>query len=524
MSSNEILKFCSEKGFLLDSDLLELFSKNLDVETTKIVLEKIQTYTKKKILTKSFFINNQEEISKSFSNMPEENKQGIEKLKIKLGLSIEISRESFSEKENFNLKNNPLSGLNKHKIKILSDDIPKSKKLEVKDFITYFKNRFLNFRGILQEYSSLKNLISINNINKNRQNFSIIGLVSDKKITKNNNIILELEDLSGKINVLISKDKEDIFNKADDVALDSVIGVKCSGNREIVFANDIIFPDSFIPQRKKSPLEEYALFIGDLHIGSTRFMEENFLKFIDYVNGNVSNGSEINKIKYIVIAGDLIAGVGVYPNQENELVLLDLESQFEKAAELLGKIRKDISIIISPGNHDGVRLMEPQPTINKKYAWPLYELENIFFVGNPGEVNIGTIGNFEGLDILLYHGFSYFYYTNNIFSLIKQKAVGQPDLIMKYLLKNRHLAPAHASMQYFPFEKDYHFIEKIPDILVSGHLHKSVVSYYNNILLISVSTWESMTPYMEKTGAKPDFCKVPMLNLKTRAVKILDFE
>jgi len=33
-----------------------------------------------------------------------------------------------------------------------------------------------------------------------------------------------------------------------------------------------------------------------------------------------------------------------------------------------------------------------------------------------------------------------------------------------------------------------------------------------------------MTPYQEKFGNLPDHCKIPMINLKTRAVKILDFE
>jgi DNA polymerase II small subunit/DNA polymerase delta subunit B len=42
--------------------------------------------------------------------------------------------------------------------------------------------------------------------------------------------------------------------------------------------------------------------------------------------------------------------------------------------------------------------------------------------------------------------------------------------------------------------------------------------------LISVSSWESKTAYMEKMGNNPDFCKVPMLNLKTREIKLLDFE
>ena len=67
-------------------------------------------------------------------------------------------------------------------------------------------------------------------------------------------------------------------------------------------------------------------------------------------------------------------------------------------------------------------------------------------------------------------------------------------------------------------------IRKTPDIFVSGHTHKSGISYYNNILVISVSSWESFTDYQEKMGAEPDFCKVPMFNLKTRQIKILDFE
>ena len=42
--------------------------------------------------------------------------------------------------------------------------------------------------------------------------------------------------------------------------------------------------------------------------------------------------------------------------------------------------------------------------------------------------------------------------------------------------------------------------------------------------MISVSSWESKTDYMEKMGSEPDHCKIPMFNLKTRQVKILDFE
>ena len=303
-----------------------------------------------------------------------------------------------------------------------------------------------------------------------------------------------------------------------------MVGFKGSGNREILFVNDIVFPESSLVVRKNSPVEEYALFIGDLHFGSKLFFERSFLKFIDYLNGKVPNTPEVKNIKYLFIVGDLVTGVGNYPGQEKDLQIKDLEDQFIALAGLLGKIRNDIKIIISPGNHDCVRLMEPQPLLDEKYAWPLYDMENVILTTNPSHVNIGEKKNFSGFDVLTYHGFSFPFYADNVPNLMALKAMNAPDAIMKYLLKQRHLAPTHGSNQYFPSEEDPLIIKKIPDILVSGHTHKSAVSYYNNILVISISCWQSMTAYQEKFGNKPDHCKVPMLNLKTRQIKILDFE
>jgi DNA polymerase II small subunit len=377
---------------------------------------------------------------------------------------------------------------------------------------------------LLQDHSELENLVSINKIYGSRQRISIIGMVYDKSVTKNKNILLEVEDNTGKIKVLISKNKKEIYEKAENVALDSVLGFKGSGNGEIFFAEDIIYPDTVLSERKNSPEDESVIFLGDLHFGSKRFMKENFFKFIDYLNGEFKEDLEYKKIKYLFLVGDIVTGVGNYPNQEKDLETVDLEEQFLSLAEILGKIRKDITIIISPGNHDGVRLMEPQPSLDEKYAWPLYEMENVVITSNPCYVNIGENKTFQGFTVLTYHGFSYPYYANNIPSLIQKKAMNCPEEIMKYLLKNRHLAPTHASTQYYPLEKDGLLIREIPDIFVSAHTHKCGVSYYNNILVVSISCWEEMTPYQEKFGNVPDHCKVPMFNLKTRKVKILDFE
>jgi len=519
MDSKEILKFCVEKGFLLDSDLLNIFSELEDSSTVKLVIEKIGQYTHRKIITRNVFNENKDKIEEIFLNLSEEKQKKAENLKIKLGLNIEISKN--------------ISTLKRIPIKIIGDSSPikilhsypiVNKKIEVSDFVKYFKNRFIFLKNILQEHSELTNLVSINKISGNRQGISIIGIVANKRITKNKNIILEMEDLTGKIIVLVNQNKSELYEKAKDIALDSTIGIKGSGSREIIFVNDIILPDSFLLERKRSPVEEYALFTGDLHVGGKNFMENNFLKFIDYLNGKMPDTPETEKIKYLFLVGDLIAGVGIFPGQEKDLIYTDIEEQFERVAELLGKIKKDINIIISPGNHDALRVMEPQPLLDEKFAWPLYNMKNVILTQNPALINIGAKTGFSGFDVLTYHGYSFHYYSNNIESLIKDNAIHTPEKIMAYLLKNRHLAPTHASTLYYPHEEDPLLIKKVPDIFVAGHSHKSGISYYNNILTISSSTWESMTPFQEKMGNKPDFCKVPMLNLKTRAIKILDFE
>jgi len=548
----EILQFCIERGLLIEPEVLNLLSETKDKESVKLIIEKIARTHERKIITKTFLEQNKDQVREFFLTLPEENKKSLEKLKIKLGLEIEISKEvsNITQKSPI-LQINPQTNQQiKEAIKEKTSDIKKEpqrqdynllkkdtkvsvsfespaliKKIGVGDFVKNLRSRFYEIKNLLQEHQELDSLVSINKLSDKRQRFSIIGMVYDKRITKNKNILLDVEDFTGKIRVLVNQNNIELYEKAEELVLDSIIGFSGFGDKNIFFANNIVFPDIMVSEKKKSPSEEYALFLGDLHYGSKFFMEESFRKFIDYVNGKVpeTNIDEISKIKYILLVGDVVAGVGNYPGQQRDLRIDDIEEQFKSLAEILGKIRKDITIIISPGNHDGVRLMEPQPPLDEKYAWPLYSMGNVILTGNPSYVNIGAEEDFPGFDILTYHGFSYPYYANNVQSL-SEKRLNAPDKIMRYLLKNRHLAPANSSVQYFPSEKDNLIIRKVPDIFVSGHTHKMAVSSYNGVLIISIAAWEEETEYQKRFGNKPDFCKVPMLNLKTRQIKILDFE
>src|SRR3989339_878261 len=278
--NQEIIKFCLGKGILLEREILNALNESNDIENLKIFLEKIKLLTKQKVINKSLFENNKTFLKDYSQTLSEDSKKNFENL--------------------------------------------------------------INNLGIFFQNESLNNLVSINKISGKKQNISIIGMVYSKKVTKNKNMLIEIEDSTGRITILINKDKEDLYKKAEDIALDSIIGLKGSGSKELFFVSEIIFPEANLNERKRADLEEYALFLGDLHFGSKLFLKKDFLKFIDYINGKVENTPEVKKIKYLFLVGDLVTGVGNYPNQENDLEIQDLEQQFIHLAKILNTIRKDI--------------------------------------------------------------------------------------------------------------------------------------------------------------------------------------
>ncbi|MEK6946073.1 MAG: metallophosphoesterase [Nanoarchaeota archaeon] len=256
-------------------------------------------------------------------------------------------------------------------------------------------------------------------------------------------------------------------------------------------------------------------------------MPEDFEKFLKWINCEMGNEQQrhiAKNVEYIFIAGDLVDGVGIYPGQDTELLIKDIYEQYKACAEYLKQIPSRIPLIICPGNHDALRISEPQPILSKDYAKPLHELSNVIMVSNPSLVNINSSENFSGFDVMMYHGYSFDHYVAEVDSLRNQGGYDRADLIMKFLLKRRHLAPTHTSTLYVPdTKKDPLVIEKVPDFFLSGHIHKSVTANYRNTTLICGSCWQGKTLFQEKVGHNPEPSRVPIVNLQTRDVKILKF-
>ncbi len=444
----------------------------------------------------------------------------LEKNENPKSLTKEDILELFSPKE---------ENKNEYRVKVLKNYNKEPKKRNVQHFVKYFKARYELIRKILENRVELNDAISIRRLSNNndREKISIIGLVVEKSSTKNGNICLKIEDPTGILKTIVMKNKPDSFDIAENLTLDEVIGLVGNYNGQVMFVNEVILPD--LPNRpyKKSPDDISAAFISDLHIGSNMFLPDDFMKFIKWINGET--GTEKQKkiaksIKYLFIAGDLVDGIGIYPGQEDELLINDIIGQYDKCAEYLSMLRKDLKIIICPGNHDAVRIAEPQPAIEKRFAKALYEMPNVTMVSNPSVININSSEKFPGFDILLYHGYSFDYYIANISSLRNNGGYDRGDLLMKLLLQKRHLAPTHTSTLYIPDEEeDPLVISNDIDFFITGHIHKLAISNYKTTTMICCSCWQDKTAFQEKVGHHPEPGRVPIVNLKTREINIMKF-
>jgi len=502
-----ILKVCMEKGFLLDKEVLQMLS-DLDEGSARDVVESLENLKiEERVITKSFFSKNFQRIQEVLVNG--KNKKIIEDLFISLGY---VKREAQSVE---NVEDN-FGG----KVKVLSSFTFVPKKIVVRDFVNHFRTRYGKIRDFLRG-RDLENLTSLRRID-DQGSYTVIVSIFSKRITKNGNLLFEAEDLSGRKKLLVNKNKEEVFLKAKDLLLDDIVAFSVSGNSEWLYANELFFPDSFLQEKRRHDKETLVAFTSDLHVGSKMFLEESFLKFIDWINGEEGDEKQkelAKKVKYLLITGDSVDGVGVNPGQESRLDLKDFRLQYEKLVELLSKIRKDIQIIICPGQHDAVWVGHPQPAIGEEWAPKLCEMENVFLVTNPCLIEIEG-----GFKILMYHGAGMHAFVNEIEDIRLNYGHNNPARVVKELLKRRHLSPSHGSSDYIPFEKqDPLVIDSIPDIIATGDWHRSEVATYNNILIVASSCWQSITPFEEKVGNNPDPCKVPLLNLKTREIKILDF-
>ncbi len=349
-----------------------------------------------------------------------------------------------------------------------------------------------------------------------KESYNIIGIVYSKKITRDR-IWLEIEDETGVRRVLVSRgDSEKMYRTIQEIPLDSVIGLKVILTKtDLLIAKEVYLP-SVQPNNGSVDEDIFAILTSDIHVGSEKFLEDEFKAFIDILNGYTDDErlrTIISRTKYLIIAGDIVDGIGVFPDQEKELLITDIREQYKEAYRLLSKIPQDIKIIMVPGNHDATRKALPQPPISEEYAEEFYKDERFLMLGNPVNVSL------HGVNMYIYHGD----FLQDTFTLIPGITQNNLDKAMQILLQVRHAAPTFGvSTRIGPEPIDKLVLPEKLDVFHTGHIHRISVGNYNNILMINSGTWQKQTKYQKANGYEPTPGIVPIVNLKTKKVVLLN--
>ncbi|MFH1101437.1 MAG: DNA-directed DNA polymerase II small subunit [Methanobacteriota archaeon] len=389
------------------------------------------------------------------------------------------------------------------------------------DFAKLFKYRYTVIRKILQtQRRELANVLPINRIKKSGTNdVQLIGIVKNVRTTSHGHRLIELEDETGTAPLIALKTNPDALQLASEVVLDEIIGVtsKLSKNGDLLIIQNIVFPDISIQHNKqKAEVPVHAAFLSDIHIGSKMFLEDQWHSFLKWINGNLGNTRQkdvAGKIKYLIVPGDLVDGIGIYPNQEKELSIRDIYRQYEALAQQFQLIPDYITILIQPGNHDAVRPAEPQPAFEKEIQ-QLFSGNDVVFAANPCYFSV------HGVEVLSYHGQSLLDFATNI----PQLKYNEPLEIMKLMLRKRHLAPTYGGYTPLaPEHMDYMIIDRVPDIFVTGHVHLAALADYRGVTMINASSWQAQTTYQKMLNFIPDSAKLPIVDLKTGNATTMDF-
>jgi DNA polymerase II small subunit len=332
-------------------------------------------------------------------------------------------------------------------------------------------------------------------------------MVADTRTTARGHRLVELEDPTGTIRVLFNRGRDESFAEAERILPDEVLGVKgkLSQDGGLFFADHLSRPDipiNHAPFRSDRPGK--AVLISDVHVGSNTFLEDAWNRFADWLQDSDA--------AYLLIAGDLVDGIGIYPGQENELTIKNIYEQYDVFAEMLRDLPSRIRIVAAPGNHDVVRMAEPQPAIPPEFTGGFPE--NCVLVENPCLLNL------QGVRVLMYHGRSF----DDMIGLMPGASYERPGEIMNEMLRRRLLAsPYGMRTPIAAMKTDRLIIDPIPEILLTGHVHICDVTCYRGILGVNAGTWQSQTSFQKQMNIHPTPARAFVVDLQTLQPEVMDF-
>jgi len=72
--------------------------------------------------------------------------------------------------------------------------------------------------------------------------------------------------------------------------------------------------------------------------------------------------------------------------------------------------------------------------------------------------------------------------------------------------------------------EDHLIIDEIPNLVHSGHIHTNGYKTYRGIRILNSGTWQSQTKYQKMLGHVPTPCRLPVLELKSNSMQVINFQ
>jgi predicted phosphodiesterase len=217
-------------------------------------------------------------------------------------------------------------------------------------------------------------------------------------------------------------------------------------------------------------IEQYPIRFGvvsDTHLASDYEDLESLEKMY-----NIFSKEGINKVFH---SGDITDGIGVYSGQENFLKVTGVAKQAKYVIENYPK-KKGIETILISGNHDMKAFKSSGADVCSLITHGGFVEENTEVLELEGRKDIKYIGRYYGrvrwndINIDLVH----------------------PDYGFAYAIS-------------YPIQKYINELEggSKPDILLFGHLHRSIFMNYRNINVLMAGCFQVQNDYLKRKGIMP---------------------
>jgi DNA polymerase II small subunit len=376
-----------------------------------------------------------------------------------------------------------------------------------------FLSRFRALGRLLRGRPDLPDVRPIRELGRREGPASVIGMIREIRQTEKRHLMLTLEDESGSREFWIPRD---VPEARETFLLDEVVGLHVQVSSDASRLPRVLGVHR--PEvrgggsRRRAGRPHRLLLLSDLHVGSRSFLSDAWASLADFLHGRGPRPELAAEVDHVVVAGDLVDGIGIYPNQERDLAIGDIFEQYAELGRRLADLPSRLTVVVVPGNHDAVCPAEPQPALPPELAQHLPK--NVRVLGNPSTFAI------HGVVVEAYHGRSF----DDLIPAIPGASYARPTDVMKRMLAMRHLAPMYGGRTPLaPLPRDGLVIDPAPDILVTGHAHTFGVDQYRGVLLVNASTWQAETEYQRMRNISPVPARAAVVNLADLTLESLDF-